>query len=324
MSYSIGFDLGGTNIVCGLLDGEHRLVGTLKRPTQADQGFEHVIGRMAELANDLMGEKGVDRADVEVVGAGVPGLVDPVRGVVMGASNLGWRDVPAAEELGRRLGLPVYIDNDVRMYVYGEAVAGAGRGFRVVLGLTVGTGLAAALVEDGRLYFGGGFMAGELGHIRMDDVPYRCGCGLVGCLETVVSATGIARLARDRIAAGGEGLLARQFAGRLQELAAADVSAAHEQGDALAAQVMDEVGRYLGRGLSYAVTLLSPDLILIGGGVAAAGEKLFAPMRSELKRLVLPPYWQRLTIRRAELLDDAGVIGSAASAVARIREGGAS
>ncbi|MCC2685691.1 MAG: hypothetical protein K0R75_2590 [Paenibacillaceae bacterium] len=242
----------------------------------------------------------------------------------MGASNLGWRDRPAAEELGRRLGLPVYIDNDVRMYVYGEAVAGAGRGFRVVLGLTVGTGLAAALVEDGRLYYGGGFMAGELGHIRMDDVPYQCGCGLSGCLETVVSATGIARLARDRIAAGGEGLLARQFAGRLQELTAADVSAAHDQGDALAAQVMDEVGRHLGRGLSYAVTLLNPDLILIGGGAAAAGEKLFAPMRSELKRLVLPPYWQHLTIRRAELLDDAGVIGSAASAAARIRGGSAS
>lgn len=320
MGYKIGFDLGGTNIVCGVLDEAGRLLGTIKRPTEARLGFDHVIGRMASMVRELLAGQNIDPAKVEVAGAGIPGFVDPLRGVVMKAGNLGWDDAPVAEALSRQTGLPVYIDNDVRMYVYGEATLGAGRGFGVVLGVTVGTGLAAAVVDHGRLYYGGGFMAGELGHIRMAGVDYACGCGMTGCLETVVSATGIARLGREK-AAAGETVLAEWFdAGSLDRLTAADVSRAYDQGDAAAAQVMNYVGELLGRGLSYATTLFSPDVIIVGGGAANAGERLLAPMREELKRLVHPMYWQRLTIRTALLLDDAGVIGSAMYAAKRLQE----
>jgi len=312
MGYIIGFDVGGTNIVCGLLDGKGRLVGKAKRPTEAANGFGHVVGLMAACVDGLLAEHGIDRGQVDAVGAGIPGFVDPLRGVVRFAGNLSWTDRPLAEELAGRTGLPVYIDNDVRMYIYGEAMAGAGRGFGVVLGVTVGTGLAAALVDRGQLYRGGGFMAGEIGHIRMDGIRYECGCGMSGCLETVVSATGIARLAREKAASGTPTALTRFYGlEHLDRLTAADVSKAYDLGDAAAIEVMDEVGRLLGRGLSYATTLFSPDVIIVGGGAANAGERLLAPMRTELQSLVHPMYWKRLAIRQAELLDDAGVVGSA-------------
>jgi glucokinase len=146
----------------------------------------------------------------------------------------------------------------------------------------------------------------------MDGIRYECGCGMSGCLETVVSATGIARLAREKAASGTPTALARFYGlEHLDRLTAADVSKAYDLGDAAAIEVMDEVGRLLGRGLSYATTLFSPDVIIVGGGAANAGERLLAPMRTELQSLVHPMYWKRLAIRQAELLDDAGVVGSA-------------
>jgi glucokinase len=317
MGYKIGIDVGGTNIVCGVIDGDGRLIGKLKRPTESRRGFAAVIDRIAAMVSEVLDAHGIARTDVEAIGAGIPGFVDPLQGVVRKAGNLGWDDAPVAEALGVKTGLPVFIDNDVRMYVFGEAMCGAGRGFDVVLGLTVGTGMAAAVVDHGRLYYGGGFMAGELGHIRMEGIDYACGCGMTGCLETVVSATGIARLGREKAAAGAT-VLADWFGGKPDELTAADVSRAYDLGDAAAIEVMDKVGTMLGRGLSYATTLFSPDVIVIGGGAAQAGERLLRPMREELRRLVHPMYWERLEIRTAELADDAGVIGSAMNAAERL------
>jgi glucokinase len=317
MGYKIGIDVGGTNIVCGVIDGDGRLIGKLKRPTESRRGFAAVIDRIAAMVSEVLDAHGIARTDVEAIGAGIPGFVDPLQGVVRKAGNLGWDDAPVAEALGVKTGLPVFIDNDVRMYVFGEAMCGAGRGFDVVLGLTVGTGMAAAVVDHGRLYYGGGFMAGELGHIRMEGIDYACGCGMTGCLETVVSATGIARLGREKAAAGAT-VLADWFGGKPDELTAADVSRAYDLGDAAAIEVMDKVGTMLGRGLSYATTLFSPDVIVIGGGAAQAGERLLQPMREELRRLVHPMYWERLAIRTAELADDAGVIGSATYAADRL------
>jgi len=318
MGYTVGLDVGGTNIVCGVLDETGRLVGTLKRATEAEKGFEHVIERIASMVLELLAEYGIGKSQVAAVGAGIPGFVDPLRGVVKMAGNLKWTDAPAAAALSQRLNLPVYIDNDVRMYVYGEAAFGAGRGFDVVLGVTVGTGLAAAVVDRGNLYYGAGYMAGELGHIRMDGVEYECGCGMTGCLETVASANGIARLARDKAAAGESPVLAEWFGpDRFGLITAADVSRAYDEGDPAAIDAMNYAGKMLGRGLSYAATLYSPDVIVIGGGGAQAGERLLAPVRAELQRLVHPMYWERLTVRTAQLPDHAGVAGSAMHAAKR-------
>lgn len=316
MSYLAGVDLGGTNIVCGLLDSEYKLLRTLKRPTEAQKGSDHVLTTIAAMVRELETLEGLPAGSVKAVGAGIPGLIDPVNGVCKFAGNLNWHQLPVSEQLSTMLDVPVFIDNDVRMYSLGEAARGAGQGYPVVFGITLGTGIAAALIENGELYYGGTHMAGEFGHIILDGETGLCGCGMTGCLETVASATGLAKAARRKLESG-EPTVLRDLAADPSELTAAHLSQAYDQGDAAAKAIMHHAGKQLGKALSYAVTLLNPNVIVIGGGAANAGERLFAPMREELQRLVLPMYWDSLTIKTAELLDDAGVIGSAVHASRR-------
>ncbi|CAG7626016.1 Glucokinase [Paenibacillus solanacearum] len=318
MEHYVGVDIGGTNIVCGLTDEAGNVLATSKMATESDKGGEHVVRRIGEAIRKLAEEAGVQ---VKAVGIGVPGFVDHKQGISVLAVNLGWKDFPIAGNVSRELnGVPVFVNNDVRMYTYGEAVAGAGRGYANVLGITLGTGLAAAMINDGQLYYGAGGRAGEMGHIGMEGIPYRCNCGLTGCLETAVSASGIARQAKDAVAQGKPTLLAQLFPGdRLDSLTAADVSRAYDQGDAVAREIMEHTGKLLGKGLASAITLFSPDVIVIGGGAALAGDRLFRPMREELERSALDFYWKDLQIKAAERNEDAGVVGSALYAKERVQ-----
>lgn len=318
MKYYAGVDLGGTNIVCGLLDEQFNLLAKVKKPTEAVKGADHVIGRIADMVKELAAQQNISLDAVQSVGAGIPGLIDPIQGICRFAGNLNWHDLDVSARLSKLLNIPVFIDNDVRMYALGEAEKGAGKGYPVVFGITLGTGIAAALVENGRLYYGGRFIAGEFGHIIMEGETRTCGCGMVGCLETVASATGLAKQAREQIATGKESVM-KQMVSDPSELTAAHISKAYDQGDQVAVDIMNHTGTLLGKGLSYAVTLLNPDVIVIGGGAANAGERIFAPMRKELQRLLLPMYWDHLEIKTAELLDDAGVIGSAVNAANRVQ-----
>lgn len=313
MSYLVGVDIGGTNIVCGLVDLEYNLLKTLKKPTDRHLGSDHVLSKLVSMIDELLENAGVDRSQLKAVGAGIPGFVDPKQGHVIFNSNLGWRDLPVAQIVSEKLGgIPVFIDNDVKMYVFGEAMKGAGRGAGVVHGVTIGTGLAAATVTNGELYYGSGYMAGELGHVTIDGEKTPCGCGLTGCLETVVSATGIARQAKEALEAGRDSLLRPAF--ERGELTAVEVSKAYDEGDALAQEIMNYTGKVLGKGLAYSISLFSPDVVVIGGGGALAGERLLKPMREELERSVYKGYLERLTIKIGELIDNGGVIGSAAFA----------
>jgi glucokinase len=312
----IGVDIGGTNIVCGLIDEEGRLLSTLKRPTETYMGFEFIMDKVAEMIFDLLSSEKVDIHDVVAVGIGTPGYVDPIKGVTKYAGNLKWRNVPVAEEVSKRVSMPVYVDNDVRMYVYGEAKAGAGKGFQTILGITVGTGLAAAVVHQGQLYYGGNYMAGEVGHIPMNEISYPCVCGLTGCLETIASATGIVRQVKDYLQAGRSSLLQDVPP---DQMSSAHVSKAYDAGDKLAIEIMNKTGRLLGKGLASAITLFSPEIVVIGGGVAAAGDRFMNPMREEIRRSIYEGQWSNLTITTAQHLEYAGIIGSAMFAKERLR-----
>lgn len=319
MNYYIGVDIGGTNIVCGLLNEELQLLRKTKKPTGAANGADYVLKLIASMIDELLAEEKLTRAELAAVGMGNPGFVDPIRGVSLNSANLKWVNVPVGDRLGGLLGgIPVFIDNDVRMYTYGEAARGAGRGFEHVMGITLGTGIAAAMINGGRLYYGSGFLAGELGHVPLDGESALCGCGMRGCLETIASATGIARIARERLKRGEASVLQQWFPGDSRNnMTAADISRAYDEGDKLAAEVLQFVGRSLAKGLAWAITLWSPDVVVIGGGAANAGERLLQPMREALMPLILPMYRDRIVIKLAEMNDDAGVVGSAAFAKAR-------
>jgi glucokinase len=314
MEYYVGLDVGGTHIVGGLLDENGRLLHISTIHTDATKGTEFLLDHMAELIVSLLEEPGVkDRTALKAVGIGIPGFIHPALGLVKLAANLPLTDVFVADEMSSRLGeLPVFIHNDVKMVVYGEAIQGAGRGYDHILGIILGTGLASAFVDHGRLLIGSGDQAGELGHVRMDGIPYACGCGMQGCLETVASATGIVRQATTALAEGRASVLGEWFPpGNRTAITAKDVSRAYDAGDRVAIDILQYTGTILGKAIAFATVLYSPDIIIIGGGVASAGERLLQPLRDTLLAHVHPFYRERIRVVTSELHNHAGVIGSA-------------
>jgi len=321
----VGIDVGGTNTGAGVVNAEGRLLATVKKRTETSDG-DALVRQLAEMVRELLtirsAEAGFpsspETGTLRAVGVGIPGFLDARRGVVRHAANLPLRDYPLADRLGDQLGAPVILDNDVRMYAYGEAAVGAAAGYDDALVVTVGTGLACAVVHRGRLLTGGE-LAGEIGHVKVDGNEYACGCGMNGCLETLVSAGGIVRQAKE-LMRWKSSVLGEWFPERLQagrSMTAKDVAKAADLGDAVAAQVFERTGRALGSTLAVCAALLGTDVIVIGGGVSRAGERLLSPVRRALVERIHPLHTERVKVTAARWTDEAGVIGSALAAKAR-------
>ncbi|QHT59790.1 ROK family protein [Paenibacillus lycopersici] len=302
-----GIDIGGTNTVVGLFDERMNLVmkssfATVKPDRIA--GAAPMLDRLAEEVLRLAEDSGAG-GRLRRVGIGVPGQIDAALGIVRDASNLGWRDVRLAAEMKKRLDVPVVIEHDVRSYAKGEAVGGAGKSCRDFICLTVGTGIAAAIMVDGAMVRGANGLAGEFGHDIVDGEAAPCACGKSGCLETIASATGIARLAEELVLSGR----IPELAARRGSITAQHVYQACMQGDPDAKALFERVGTLIGRKLAGLVYALDPELIIVGGGVAAAGDLLLEPIRQELRRHC-PHQASYLKVAAAQLGDEAGLIGA--------------
>ena len=302
-------DLGGTNvraIVAGL-DG--KISGDDRRPSRASDGLDATIETLLASLAHACSEAGVEASALRGLGVATPGWVDTERGIVPAAPQLiGWRDVPLVEMLQERLGLTVRLENDANAAALGENVFGAGRGTRHMLYITVSTGVGAGIIVDGRLYGGAKGSAGEIGHTIVDPSGPPCGCGKHGCLESLSSGTAIARRAAQAADRGDSAALAgiREREGRL---GARQVADAARQGDAASIAIYEEAGYFLGIALANAVNLLSPEAIILGGGVMRAKD-LFLPRAEETMRdLALDEPLKYMRLAEAELGDRAGVMG---------------
>jgi glucokinase len=290
----VALDVGGTGIKCALVGPGGTTLHTERHPTGADRGPQAVVETILTVAEGLAAKARADRLTPIAVGLAVPGVIDEAAGMAVWSANVGFRDVPLRELVSTRLGLPAALGHDVRVGGVAEARLGAGRGNRHVLFVAIGTGIAAAHVVGGVASAGAHGAAGELGHIVVRPGGPTCGCGSTGCLESVASAAAVGR--------------------RYTELAgvavtAAEVAARARAGDALAAQVWRETVDALADGLLTAQTLYDVELIVLGGGLAEAGEYLLEPLRSALRsRLTFQPE-PRLTA--AALGDEAGCLGAA-------------
>jgi glucokinase len=317
MKLAVGLDVGGTNMKCAVVREDGAKLSFLSQPTEADGGMEHVILRICSHIRATLLAANLTPTDIACIGIGIPGLIDPERGIVRKAANLGWEVYALADRIVDEFnGTPTYLDNDVRMAMLGEALVGAGKGFQHVMGVTMGTGLAAAMIINHEPYYGHRYLAGELGHIPFEPIPYRCNCGQLGCLETVASASGLVRQLIDRLTSLSE----RPSYWRgiaLESIQASDLSVAYDAGDELAIDIFQHTGTMMCRGLVAAAILWSPEIIIIGGGGAQAGERILAPIRAELERSLLPIYLESLQLVPAQLGNDAGTIGSALRALQR-------
>ncbi|WP_020574303.1 ROK family protein [Actinopolymorpha alba] len=291
----VALDVGGTSMKGAVVDAGHTVRARRSFPTPVADGPDAVIDQIGTAFEALTSEAvGLGLAAPSAAGLVVPGIVDEERGVAVVAANVGWRDAPLASVLGARLGIPVALGHDVRAGGLAENVLGAGVGAENALFIALGTGIAASCIVDGRPIAAGGY-AGEVGHVSVDPEGEPCPCGGRGCLERVASAAGVAR--RYTVRSG------------IEVAGSAEVATRVRAGDPIARAVWDEALAALVTVLHTTVTLLGPEVVVVGGGLAEAEDLMVGPLEVQLdKRLT---FQRRPRVVRAALGDQAGCLGAA-------------
>ena len=318
----VAIDLGGTNALIALVDADYGVGGRVKIPTDPDAGPDVVVDRIAEAVQGLVSDSG--GAAVSAVGIGAPGPLDPESGVVAFAPNLGWHNVPLKEMLETRLSIPVFVGNDVNVGTLGEHRLGAGKGVSDLVGVFVGTGIGGGVITGGALHGGFNDSAGEVGHMVVKRGGPRCGCGNRGCWEAMASRTAINRRLMKARENGVPSSLwdgADKPTARIKSKALRRALAA---GDELVTREMKRCARYLGIGAANLINLLSPEMIIFGGGVVEAMEDWLMPqICSTAEDYSLEHSMQSVQIVAAKLGDDAGILGCAVMARDRASAGSA-
>jgi glucokinase len=312
----IGVDLGGTKLLAGVVDGDLNVHHRVHRPV-------HGLGQreLLDVAVEAVEEaRAASASDVAGVGFGIPCLIDQRRGMATMAVNLPLRDVPFRDLMAERLGLPVEVDNDANVAAIAEWRAGAAQGATDAVVLTIGTGIGGGLILNGAPYRGAIGAGAELGHITidLDGPPCQGHCPNNGCLETLASGTALAREGRRIAGERPDSALGRVLAeGR--EISGALVTELAHDGDAAAIEALTLIGTNLGVGIASFLNVFNPDVVVIGGGVIAAGELLLAPARAEAARRALPTMTRHARIVAAQFGTEAGLVGAAALALESAR-----
>lgn len=305
----IGVDIGGTSVKIGLFDVTGELLDKWEVKTRSQEGGSYILPDVAASIKSRMAEKGIDlKTEIQGVGLGVPGPV-LLNGYVEVCVNLGWHKLNPQEELSALLdGIKVRSGNDANVAALGEMWQGGGKGYSDLVMITLGTGVGGGVILNQEIVTGKHGLGGEIGHIHVRDEEWEhCNCGGVGCVEQIGSATGIAREARRKMEAGDKPSALREFG---DSVSAKNVLDAAKAGDALALEVMDVVGHYLGLTLSMAVMMVDPEIFVIGGGVSKAGQFLIDVIQKHYDRFTaISPDKAKLAL--ATLGNDAGIYGAA-------------
>jgi glucokinase len=301
----LGVDIGGTKIAAGVVDASARVLRSVVRPTRAAEGCEVSLAQvLATIAEAFTPE-------IAAIGICAPGPLNPKTGVVLNPPNLhGWRNVPLAEIVSGRFGVPCRVENDANAAGLAETLFGAARGCASVLYMTWSTGIGAGIVLDGKIYYGKNGAAAEGGHVTVD---YRsetvCNCGSRGCIEALASGTAMANRARTLLPAYPGTSLAEPVTGESLGVAAA-------AGDELALRVLDESATMVAAWMGSMISLLDPDIIVVGGGISRIGEPLFARLRREVPARTINQFADQVPIVPAQLAGEVGILGAASVVLA--------
>ena len=309
---AIGLDVGGTKINAFRVRRDGGVESRRTVPTPADDP-DATIGAMIDVARALLS------ADVVAIGVGAAGIVDAGEGTLRFAPNLAWRNLPIAARMREALGLPCQVDNDANVAAWAEWRFGAGRGYRHMLLVTVGTGIGGGIVAGRRLFRGAHGFGGEIGHVIVEPNGPVCGCGNRGCWEQVASGQAIDRLGREGAREHPRSLVASLAGGDPDAVSGPIVTEAARRGDEIALGVFREVGRRLGEGIAGLINVLDPQVVVVGGGAIEAGELLLAPAREVSARTIEgAAYRPPVPIVPAGMGNDAGAIGAATLALEEI------
>lgn len=314
--FLIGTDVGGTKIAIGLVDSRGKILAQNRQPTDTSNPKATLDG-IADAVSDFIKKNELDKKQIHALGFGIPGLVDPIKGIGIASVNLGWKNVPVRAELEYRLGIPCTIENDVRAGALGEYRFGAARETRHLVYINIGTGMSAVILQEGRFVLGRTGVAGEIGHMVFEPEGRLCKCGGKGCLEALVSGPGIADRAAGMVKAGQDSILSFRILSANQPFTAKAVFEAALKEDPVAERTLEEVSAIMARALQFIVLAYDPDLIVIGGSVFLESPILYRLTIQKLRDYadrswVFGTAFNEDLIKLSELGNNAGVLGAAA------------
>lgn len=309
--YYLGIDLGGTNIATGVVDQEYRIVARAKRKTSVPCTPLEICEQLAVTALEALKNAGLGVDDIPYVGIGTPGTVNRESGVVEYSNNLFFENLELRKLLSDRLKKDVIIENDANAAAFGEYRAGALKGAKNALAITLGTGVGSGIIIDGKIYAGSNFAGGEIGHTVIVAGGRLCTCGRKGCWEAYASATGLIAMTREAMLKDRDSLLWK-IAGTMEKVDGRSAFEAMRSGDKTGKEVVDQYIFYLSCGLANCINIFQPDILCIGGGISNEGESLMEPLR---KTVAAENYARNASkqtvICKAQLGNDAGILGAA-------------
>lgn len=309
MKYYIGIDLGGTNIVAGVVNENYEIISKAKTPTNRPRSAEEICKDMAKMALEAVEKAGLRVSDIQSVGVGAPGSVNSDTGVISYSNNLDFHNAPVADYIREAIDLPVYVENDANAAAYGEFVAGSAKGTKDAVCITLGTGVGGGIIIGGKIYSGFNYAGAELGHTVIEVDGVQCSCGRKGCFEVYSSATGLIRMTKEAMAADPDSKMHEMMGDHVSGRLAFEAMRA---GDATAKSVVDKYIKYLAAGIANTINIFQPEVLCIGGGVCNEGDALLVPLKELISKEIYTRASEDNTkIVIASLGNDAGIIGAA-------------
>ena len=310
--YKLGIDLGGTNIVAGVVDEKYRIVATAKRKTNLPRPAEEIIDDLVAVTFEAIEAAGIKADDIDGYGIGCPGSIDHETGNVPYSNNLGFYDLPLGQLLYERTGKKFYVENDANAAAYGEYIAGAGKGTKNFIAITLGTGVGGGIIIDGKIYSGSNGAGGELGHNVIQMNGPACTCGRFGCWETYASATALVRQTKQAMLRYRNSIMWELCDGDIENVSGITAFKAKRLGDRVGTMVVDGYIRYVAVGIANVLDIFQPDMICIGGGISREGEYLTDPLNEYVDGENYARHINvKTVIKTADLGNDAGIIGAA-------------
>lgn len=312
MKYYVGIDLGGTNIVAGVVDEQYNILAKASTKTNCPRPDREIARDMAKMAIQAVENAKLTMDQIEWIGIGTPGIANSRDGIIEYSNNLGFVNTPMVKYIQEDIDKPVFVENDANAAAYGEFVAGAAKGANNAVCITLGTGVGGGIIIDGKIYAGSNFAGAEIGHTVISVDGPQCTCGRKGCFEVFSSATGLIRMTKESMAKNPDSSMHKLVAERSGKVSARIAFDAMRMGDAAAKVVVDDYIKYLAAGITNTINTFQPDILCIGGGVCNEGDALLLPV----KELVAKEVYTRNSKQNAQIViaklgNDAGIIGAA-------------
>jgi glucokinase len=308
----LGIDLGGTNIAAGVTDETHKLLVKTSRKTHVPCSDDEICEQLASAVEETLQKAGLTFADIPYIGVGSPGTVNRDTGVIEFSNNLKFNNLPLRKLMENRLGKKVILENDANAAAFGEYRAGALRGAKIGIAITLGTGVGSGIIIDGKILAGSNFAGGEMGHVVIEAHGRQCTCGRRGCWETYASATGLIRTTQEAMEKDKSSVMWSIARGDLKNVDGRTAFQAMRKGDAAGKAVVDEYIDSLACGVTNCINIFQPDILCIGGGVSNEGDPLMVPLKKLVSGQIYSMNSQKQTlICRAQLGNDAGILGAA-------------